>query len=78
VLLKGLNELYNTQGFKRKNILKILKEISNRSNSKQIRLIANDLIITLTKLSQGTPAPDFVLKYNNNEISLSDFNGRYV
>ncbi len=78
VLLKGLNELYYTQGFKRKNILKILKEISNQSNSKQNRLIANDLIITLTKLSHGTPAPDFTLKDNNNEISLSDFNGKYV
>ena len=78
VLLKGLNELYYIQGFKRKNILKILKEFSNQSNSEQNRLIANDLIITLTKLSQGTPAPDFILKNNNIEISLSDFKGKYV
>jgi len=78
VLLKGLNELYYIQGFKRKNILKILKEFSNQSNSEQNSLIANDLIITLTKLSQDTPAPDFTLKNNTIEISLSDFKGKYV
>ncbi|MCD4745867.1 MAG: TlpA family protein disulfide reductase [Bacteroidales bacterium] len=79
VLLKGLSELFYSPDYNRKNILKILNDIAFSSKFEEHRLIAKNLIITLTKLQPGTPAPDFTfININNDSVSLSNFKGKYI
>lgn len=79
VILHFLKQLYYYPDYNRKNIINILKQISENSKYERHRLIAKNLIKSLKNLSRGTKAPNFTLKdiYNKN-ISLSDFKGKYI
>jgi len=78
-MLKCLNEILYSRNFDKKNILKILKDISVKSKFSQHKTIAKDIITDFTKFARGTKAPDFkLINQNNKEISLSDFKGKFV
>ena len=79
VMLKCLSKIFYSRNFDRKNILKILKDISVKSKFSQHETIAKNIITNFTKFLRGTKAPDFkLINQNNKEISLSDFKGKFV
>ena len=79
VMLKGLKDLYNTREFTQAKIVKILKDFSLKIKSEDHRMIANNLVSTMTKLKSGTKAPLFTLSdIKGNEVSLENFKGKYV
>jgi len=79
VMIKGLMEMYNTLGYKQEQILNLLRAVPGESKFPQNRKIAENMIILLTKLRPGTPAPGFTLKDRiQKEISLEDFKGKPV
>lgn len=79
ILISNIFSLFNDNRFNQKNMLVILKELSEQTKSKDIKAIANDVFDKLTQMKVGSLAPDFTLMNKNNEpIKLSDFRGKYV
>ena len=79
-LIKGLGELYGMDGeFNQRNILILLKKMTQISKFKEHRTMAENQIHYLLSMKQGTTAPDFSLKdIHNSTVKLSDFKGKYV
>lgn len=79
VMLKGLKELYYSPDYSRQNILDILKQVAASGKFPEHRLIANNLVITLTKLEKGTHTPNFKLPdLNGKMVELSELFGKPV
>lgn len=79
VIIKQFDYLYHTKGFKKENILRLLKEAELKSSTKQNKIIASNLYKLLTKLAPYSKAPAFRLKDTDEKIvSLNDFKGKYV
>lgn len=79
-LIKGLGELYGMDAeFNKRNILMLLKKMSQVSKFKEHRIMAENMAHYLLDLRPGTTAPDFSLKdIHNTTVKLSDFKGKYV
>jgi thiol-disulfide isomerase/thioredoxin len=80
VLIKGLGELYAMDGeFSQRNILILLKKMTQVSKFMEHRTMAENMINSLLNMQAGTTAPDFSLKnVHNATVNLSDFKGKYV
>lgn len=79
VLLKGLMEMYNSAGYDQKAVINVINEIGQKSDSKQNKLIAGNLVKLLSKLKPGTPAPDFTLQDKNQQmVALHSLKGKPV
>jgi peroxiredoxin len=79
VLLKGMMEMYNLQGYNQDDILKVIAAVETQSKYSDNRATAGDIVALLTKLKPGTTAPAFSLDNRfKNKISLSDFKGKPV
>ena len=79
VMIKGLMEMYNTQGYKQEQILNLLRAVTGETKFLQNRQIAENMISLLTKLRPGTPVPGFTLKdRTQKDVSLADFRGKPV
>ena len=80
VLIKGLGELYALEHeFNQANILFLLSQMNKISKFKEHKKMANNLIMSLTKLRQGTKTPDFELRdVHNSVVKISSFEGRYL
>jgi len=79
-LIKGLGELYGmNKEFSQRNILILLKQMTQISKFKEHRIMAENLINYLLSMKSGTTAPEFSLKdAHNSTMNLSDFKGKYV
>ena len=79
-LIKGLGELYGMGNeFSQRNILILLKKMSQASKFKEHRTMAENMIHYLLDMKPGSTAPDFSLKdVHNSTVKLSDFRGKYV
>ncbi|MEI6764333.1 MAG: TlpA disulfide reductase family protein [Bacteroidota bacterium] len=79
VLLRSLSSFMGMSQFNRSAILEVLKQISVQSKFERHRNAAANLLWTFTHLAQGSPAPSFNLKSNEDKmIQLADFRGRIV
>ena len=79
VVLKILNDLYHTNGFKQEDILRIIKAGNIEARSPKNKSIALNLYKILTKLQAFAKAPDFkLLDINEKQISLRSLKGKYV
>ena len=80
VLIKGLGELYALgYEFNRANILSFLAQMNSVSKFEEHRKMANNLILSLTKLRQGTKIPNFEFRdVYNSAVKISDFEGKYL
>lgn len=78
LLLSGLKELYNVNGFKRTRVFSLIREMSVNSGFETIRTLAGNLMISLRRLQYGSEAPGFSLPdiSTNRVYSLSDFKGK--
>lgn len=78
LLLTGLKELYNINGFRRARVVSLIREMSVNSGYETIRSLAGNLLISLRRLQNGSEAPGFSLPgvSTNGVYSLSDFKGK--
>jgi len=79
VLLKNMLDLLNSKNFYRENIIKMLQTMIQKTKFEQHKIIARDIITSVTKLYPSTKASDFNLPdLNGQVISLSKFNGKFI
>jgi len=79
VLLKGLWEIFNSSKDDRDQVLSVLNEIEHKSSNPHNRLIAGNIIKTLTNLQPGYPAPGFRLRdVNRKRVVLDSLKGTIV
>jgi peroxiredoxin len=79
ILLKGLMEMFYDPAYKQENILSLLAILAKESKFDEHREIAANMITLLTKLRQGTPAPDFTLQDRSRKnVSLAGLKGKPV
>ncbi len=79
VMLKGMMEFYNTQGYNQEEILTVLNSANNRSKYIDNRVVADDMIHLLTNLKPGTQAPGFALPdRDQKEVTLKGLKGKPV
>ncbi len=80
VLLKGLFELFYSNPGLQDPIIEIFNTISKESPWEMNRVVAANMKEKVTKLRQGTPAPDFTLigRGKDKSHSLKDFLGKPV
>jgi peroxiredoxin len=79
VLLKGLWEIFNTTQDDRNHVLSVLSVIERKSTDGNNRLIAGNIIKTLTDLEPGYPAPLFQLRdLSRKRVSLDSLKGTIV
>jgi len=80
VAMKTISTLYYVKGFDKSAILDMLNYVIDNSKFPQHKIIAENYVKYLTKLTVGTAAPDFTLKdFTGLSYSLSEFNkDKYV
>ncbi len=79
VMLKELKDIYYSGNYYRKNIIKMLKDVSENDVFSEHRLIAENIIKVLTKMDTGTAAPGFSLPDTEGDtVALSSFFGKPV
>ena len=79
VLLWNMMEMYGDPEYKQETILSFFAAVQKESKFPQHKQIAEDMILVLTRLKPGTPAPDFTLTdRNRKKISLGSFRGKPV
>jgi peroxiredoxin len=79
VLMKYLKEIYYSPEYDGQNVLNVLVQVVSESQFQEHRLIAGNLIKSLTKLQKGTQAPDFRLpNLEGDTLTLSTFYGKPV
>ena len=79
VMLKGLMELYNTPSYSQDEVLAMINSTKDRTKYPENRVIAEDMVNLLTKLKQGTKAPEFtLLNREQKEFSLKSLLGKPV
>jgi peroxiredoxin len=79
VLLKGLEEFYNSGNYNQDEVLKAIQSVKVKSRYPEHRLIADNFTKVLTRLKPGTPAPDFTLiDHNQKSVKLDDYRGKPI
>lgn len=79
VILKSLSELYYNPNYNQSNVKKMINTLAESGQSKEIRIIANDILTVYRKLTPGSPAPEFTLKDTDGNVkSLEDYRGSYL
>lgn len=79
VLIKSLVELYHNPYFSKSNILSILNQLINTTVFEEHKIIAGSIIKELSKLENGSLAPEFNLPdVNDSLVLLSDFQGQAI
>ncbi len=78
IMLKALSECYYDKDYPQTNILTILDSVSKAALYPENKLIAQNLHFRLTELSQGSKAPDFLLKDDGNDLTLQSFQKKYL
>jgi thiol-disulfide isomerase/thioredoxin len=79
VLLKNLGELYYHPDFLSQNVLTLIHEIALKSKYPEHKIIAENLVFILTRLTPGTLAPGFSFTTPKGEYKkLDDFRGKWV
>ncbi|HVA98953.1 MAG TPA: redoxin domain-containing protein [Bacteroidia bacterium] len=79
VLLKGLSELYYTDGFNRANIIYILQDLKENTSIEIDKTIAENILNSFSRIQSGSLAPDFALPDKEGIVMhLSDFKGKYI
>jgi len=68
----GLAKFYNTRGFNRNNVIKLLRQVGRNSSFGEHRIIAGNYIAKLQKLVYGSPCPRFSLKSQEGKIISDD------
>ncbi|MCX6251038.1 MAG: TlpA disulfide reductase family protein [Bacteroidetes bacterium] len=77
VMLKGLMEMFSMSGYNQESVLSLMRTISTDSKFMENREVALDMILFLTRLRAGTPAPGFKLQARDGKmISSTDFKGK--
>ncbi len=79
LLLKGLNEFYYLQKINKRNVLSLITHVEQKGLGSGNKKIAHNLLLLLTKMQEGTPAPAFELvDQNKKKVKLENFKGKYV
>ncbi|MAE07794.1 MAG: hypothetical protein CL661_03415 [Bacteroidetes bacterium] len=74
-----LSRNYHNRDANKDRIISKLINIARISNYDENRIIAENFIVKLQELQNGTMAPSFtLLNSNNDSISLDDFQGKFV
>ena len=74
-----LSRNYHNRDARKDRIISKLLDIANSSDFKENRAVAENFILKLQELQNGTKAPPFTLSDSDDEsISLDDFNGKFV
>ncbi len=79
VIAENLYSLYYNQNYSPVVMLELLREAEQRGTSEDVTLIVSQIIKKITKLIPGsTPEEIKLINQNNEIISTSDFNGKYI
>jgi peroxiredoxin len=79
ILIKGLQEAYNMKSVKKPSVAALLKQVSAKTEYPEHKIIAENLLWSLTRFEQGRKAPGFELVDSNGKtITLEQFKGKYV
>lgn len=78
IMLKTLSECYYDKDYPQTNILTILDSVSQNAKYPENKIIAQNLRFRLTELSQGSKAPDFLLKDGGSDLTLHSFQKKYL
>jgi thiol-disulfide isomerase/thioredoxin len=79
VIIKGLNDAYTRNTYKKESILTCLDSIAQFSKWNEHRMAASNVIEKFKHLAVGTPAPSPVLfSLKGDSISIRDFKDQYL
>lgn len=78
IMLKTLSECYFDKDYPQTNILTILDSVSKGALYPENKIIAQNIRFRLTELSQGSRAPDFLLKDEGKDLTLQSFQKKYL
>ncbi|MNV15488.1 thiol-disulfide oxidoreductase [compost metagenome] len=78
VMLKTLSECFYEKDYPQTNILTILDSVSKFGLFPENRIVAQNIRFRLTELSQGSKAPDFLLKSEGKDLTLQSFSKKYL
>jgi hypothetical protein len=79
LLLKTLYDAYYSDRYDKGQIIKLVKQATERGSTPDTKLYATQLLEKLNKLRNGTPAPNIVgYNANGKEISTQDFKSKFV
>lgn len=78
VMLKTLADCFYEKDYPQTNILTILDSVSKFGLFPENKLIAQNIRFRLTELSSGSKAPDFLLKDGSQDLTLQNFQKKYL
>jgi hypothetical protein len=78
IMLKTLSECFYEKDYPQTNILTILDSVSKFGLFPENKIIAQNIKFRLTELSQGSKAPDFLLKDGSQDLTLQNFQKKYL
>lgn len=78
IMLKTLSECFYEKDYPQTNILTILDSVSKGALYPENKIIAQNIHFRLTELSQGAKAPDFLLKDESKDLTLQNFQKKYL
>lgn len=78
IMLKTLSECFYEKDYPQTNILTILDSVSKFGLFADNKTVAQNLHFRLTELSQGSKAPDFLLKDDGKDLTLQNFQKKYL
>lgn len=78
IMLKTLSECFYDKDYPQTNILTILDSVSKGALYPENKIIAQNIRFRLTELSQGSRAPDFLLKDQGTDLTLQSFQKKYL
>ena len=79
IMIKLLSEAYYENDFPQTNILTVLDSISKHAVFEQNKIVASNIILRLTELSQGSRAPDFTIADDAGSLyNLKRYDGKYL
>ncbi|MBN9293469.1 MAG: hypothetical protein J0G96_05770 [Flavobacteriia bacterium] len=79
IMIKGLSEVYHNSEYPKTNVIEILDSVSKFGKYQENRLIASNIILRLTEITPGNPAPNFALTTKKGDLlSLKSFENSYL
>ncbi|MBA3899744.1 MAG: redoxin domain-containing protein [Bacteroidetes bacterium] len=79
ILIKGLQEAYNMKSVKKPSVAYLLKQVAEKTTYPKHKVIAENLLWSLSRFEQGQKAPEFELTdVNGQTITLDKLKGKYV